>query len=369
MSASPGSAAATAGPTSVVFVYAANDDHPGIARHVERKLGWLEDCGYQVTGVNAAGRGPRQLVAGRFVRELVAASRHAVIHLRLGRTTLVLAAWLTLLGRPVVAEINGFVHVHVNRRLQPAVRWALRRLGRAPSVTFVGDASWRPYVTRQAGSGARFVELPLTPGQWRIPSRPATSSIVFGGSLTESQGLLDLVAAWKALPPPLAGTWTLQLFGEGPLRARLEDVLGAPVGGPVAGPAYQEALASAGVLVAPYRDSLVSGDPLSSLKTLDYATTDRPMVTTVLDVVRHHFDDPEAALVFGWDGRSVEGLTHCLVRAIEAAGSPAAQDRWRTIEAARGPEVQRAALQTAIAASWSGRRTGRRGGRGVGRRS
>ncbi|HTB71293.1 MAG TPA: glycosyltransferase family 4 protein [Solirubrobacteraceae bacterium] len=114
---------------------------------------------------------------------------------------------------------------NIDRRLPPPVRaMRARTLADAAFVAARSDSAAR--LARAWGAAGSVVLAPHAVPEWQVLPRPSKRPFTVGyaGRLVESKGLLDLLAAVRALPAPVE----LLLIGDGELRPRLE---GQPIPG------------------------------------------------------------------------------------------------------------------------------------------
>ncbi|HEV2974330.1 MAG TPA: glycosyltransferase family 4 protein [Solirubrobacteraceae bacterium] len=114
---------------------------------------------------------------------------------------------------------------NIDRRLPRPVRaMRTRTLADAAFVAARSDSAAR--LARAWGATGSVALAPHAVPEWQVPPRPPDRAFTVGyaGRLVESKGLLDLLAAVRALPAPVE----LLLIGDGELRSQLE---GQPIPG------------------------------------------------------------------------------------------------------------------------------------------
>jgi glycosyltransferase involved in cell wall biosynthesis len=197
---------------------------------------------------------------------------------------------------------------------RPDIRWVTLPLGvnHRPEIT---DAEWEPVVR-------------------------------FAGTLNQHQGVETLCMAWIDVRPP---GWSLEIVGDGPCASQLRERWGSEES--ITWRGYQppevvwDLIARAGCLAAPYANPRGGRYQLSALKTLEYALTERPMVTSTRDVILDDLASEEHPLVFPCASSAVPDVALALVGAIDAAQrGERAVTRRKVILERRGPDAQRVAL-------------------------
>lgn len=159
------------------------------------------------------------------VRRTLAAAQPDVAFLEAEPFALVAGQW----GRALHSRRVPFgvqVYENIDRALPPPVRWMRGRVLR--DATFVAarsDTAGR--LARAWGARGEIGLAPPAVPRWEPEPRPGGDrpfTIGYAGRLIESKGLLDLLAAARALEAPVE----LLLFGDGELRERLD---GQPIPG------------------------------------------------------------------------------------------------------------------------------------------
>jgi glycosyltransferase involved in cell wall biosynthesis len=330
-------------------------DATGALKHRSRKVGLLGSVGYRVMEVRLS-RGSLRTSLGND-RRLLGLLRHDfgpddIVYARASGLLLPALALLSRSSaRRFFIEVNGYVvdegspyAFHLARRSMAF----FRRKGRA--VTLLGDHAYKRYAEERLvprfGGSAAWRSLPL--GLQDLPAPPSEEPpqprVAFVGSLQAWQGVDDLLAVWD---DGFAGRGrVLEIRGPDARgsdverrASRLDDVR---VLGPLEPEEVPSYLERSEVLVAPYVAERHERWGLSSLKTVQYAATTRPIVTYARDSILCDLQPlGERALAYTWDGRDRGLLAEALAAAL-AAGSNGrrATERAELVRVRRGPEAQ-----------------------------
>lgn len=343
-----------------VFVSDVGPDVHGAWSNVQFKSGLIEDIGYRVSVVTVEPGG----LADRLRRMLgatVAVMRSRLVYARITPSTAPLLALARLFRRPLLVEVNGFVveDSQLTGRSLAVVGTLLRFALRGPRSRVLSDLAYRDYAIEEwLGADHRdsWTHLPLVAmgdlGEHRAHRALAgpRPEVLYTGFFDRRQGLHDLIAAFGRVAPP---QWRLRLVGDGPTRGELvaaaHDDPRISIEETVSQEAAHALMTGAGVLAAPYDFEHGAGHPVSSLKSLSYVMTDRPVLLSRRDTVLESLPTPtEAHGVFVRDASP--GSLDAALRGAIAASEAAYPDRHETVIGVHGRANQLAIIEDAIAA-------------------
>ncbi len=357
------------------FVTMVDPSIRGAWENVCFKRSLLESLGFE-TAISSVERRPVKQWAKLYAAAAKRVKRSDLVYVRLELQAAPIVLWARILKKPALIEANGFV-IEDSQRSAPVtfvLKHLLRAGVRSRRAIVLGDSGYRAYVLKEFLSpqrADRWRTLPLAalgdPDSRDTSDRsagpntagPATwqKTVMFLGQLLPSQGIPALVEAFASVAP---ADWRLSIVGSGEPDPELVAAAGRDARVSLE-PAVSSAQAGAlmrraGVLAAPYENARGAGYPISSLKSVAYAVTDRPLVLNGRDSLLETFGPqsgtaalPESAGMFVSDGTAA-GLASALQRAIAAAESGATYpERRATVLAERGHEGQRRIVAAALA--------------------
>jgi glycosyltransferase involved in cell wall biosynthesis len=331
----------------------------GSASHAARKVRLLRriGCSVRVAALSSPSTfGGRLCLIGSYAKTIASLGSVDVVYARLVPRSLPIAWLAALLGIRVILEANGFIPGD-RSGVQRLAYLALTRVTRHRSVSLCGDEAFMRYFKDRLPH-IRWHRLPLGVDEDEFPPHEVRSSnsplaIAFGGTLSQEQGIWALTDAVHA--DPALSRVELWVFGIGPEESALRGYAAhhpnIHLFGQLSPEELRPRLSTAGVLVAPYPSSFRQGYPISVLKVLDYAMTDRVIVVpsrdSLIAELRLGLDDG----VLTWAGDSNADLRDTLRSALRLAESGATYpDRRARITEVRGQRPQTIAMAEILGA-------------------